>query len=57
LCTALGHWLVPELPPPGTAVPFTPRLAAGVEEARRLLTAGRAPEARQVLTTLFRSES
>jgi tRNA modification GTPase len=31
LCQALARWLVPEPPPPGAAVPFTPELARQVE--------------------------
>ena len=46
LCAALGHWLVPDPPPAGAAVPFTGHHAAGVEEALGHLEAGRAEEAR-----------
>jgi tRNA modification GTPase len=46
LCAALASWLVPEAPPPGAAVPFTPVLADVVEEAQRLLATGRTAEAR-----------
>jgi tRNA modification GTPase len=49
LCQALGRWLVPEPPPPGAAVPFTPALCARVEEARDHLAAGRLAEARRAL--------
>jgi tRNA modification GTPase len=49
LCEAMGKWLVPEVPPPGAPVPFTEKLAAGVEEASRLLAAGTMAEARQAL--------
>jgi tRNA modification GTPase len=41
LCAALSRWLVPNPPPPGAAVPFTPELANWVEEAQRNLAAGR----------------
>ncbi len=40
LLEALARWLVPEPPPPGAAVPFTPALADAVTEARRQLHAG-----------------
>jgi tRNA modification GTPase len=40
LCQALATWLVPEAPPSGAAVPFTPELAKMVAEARRLLESG-----------------
>jgi tRNA modification GTPase len=53
LCAALSRWLVPEPPPPGAGVPFTEALCAGVEEATRLLTEGRAGEARERTKRLF----
>jgi tRNA modification GTPase len=34
LCAALARWLVPHVPPPGSAVPFTPDLAAGLAEVQ-----------------------
>ena len=34
LCAALARWLVPEAPPAGAAVPFTPRSCEAVEEAQ-----------------------
>jgi tRNA modification GTPase len=49
LCAALARWLVPEAPPPGAAVPFTPRLCDAVEEAARHLDAGRVEETRACL--------
>jgi tRNA modification GTPase len=49
LCLALGHWLVPDPPPPGAAVPFTGRLAGQVDEALQALTAERVEEARRAL--------
>jgi len=33
LCSRIVDWLIPEIPPPGTAVPFTPELAEEVEKA------------------------
>jgi tRNA modification GTPase len=47
LCQALGRRLVPDPPPAGAAVPFTPSLCARVEAASRHLSAGRPAEARQ----------
>ena len=44
--------LVPDVPPPGAAVPFTPELCDCVEEAYRLLGAGQAERARQRLSTV-----
>ena len=40
-------------PAPGDAVPFTPEQAAALENARNLLAAGRAAEARQTLARLL----
>src|SRR5262249_24412086 len=37
LCQALSRWLVPNPPPTGAAVPFTPSLAEGIAEAQRSL--------------------
>jgi tRNA modification GTPase len=51
LCRALGGWLVPEPPPPGAAVPFTPTLCARVEAAAQHLAAGRVAEARREIET------
>jgi tRNA modification GTPase len=53
LCQALADWLVPEPPPPGAAVPFTPRLCDAVEEARRFLAAGRVEEVRHMLFSVL----
>jgi tRNA modification GTPase len=39
-CEALASWLVPDVPPRGVAVPFTPVLAEAVTEARRLAERG-----------------
>jgi hypothetical protein len=45
LCHQLAAWLVPEVPPPGAAVPFTPELADTVSQTRRLLASGDAQAA------------
>jgi tRNA modification GTPase len=50
LVAALGRWLVPEAPPPGAAVPFTPDLIAAVGEALARLDAGDAAGALARLT-------
>jgi tRNA modification GTPase len=52
LCQALATWLVPEAPPPGAAVPFTPELAEAVSEARRLLLEGQPQAALEKLGSL-----
>ena len=49
LCAAMAHWLVPEPPPAGAAVPFTPALGAAVEEAARLHSSRRFAAAREAL--------
>jgi tRNA modification GTPase len=53
---ALARWLVPEVPPVGAAVPFTDRLCAEVEEARRLCVAGDARQAEHVVAGLLGEE-
>jgi tRNA modification GTPase len=53
LCDALAAWLVPEPPPPGVPVPFTPAVCDRVEDAQRCLNAGRPAEARQHLERLY----
>jgi tRNA modification GTPase len=52
LCAPVALWLVPEAPPPGAAVPFTPEQVEAIAAARRHLRAGRPPEARQALAPL-----
>jgi tRNA modification GTPase len=52
LSEALGRWLVPEAPPPGSAVPFTPALANGAVEALQHARAGRPDEALAVVRRL-----
>jgi len=49
LCSALSRWLVPEVPPAGAAVPFTPELFEILMEALRLLDAGDAVGSEQLL--------
>jgi tRNA modification GTPase len=52
LCAAVVARLVPDPPPFGAAVPFTPRLSEGVAEVQRTLAAGQAGEARRLLAVL-----
>jgi tRNA modification GTPase len=47
LCAAVASWLVPDPPPPGAAVPFTPEQVEAIATARRDL-----PEARRALLQL-----
>ncbi|MBV9122819.1 MAG: 50S ribosome-binding GTPase [Planctomycetes bacterium] len=53
LCEALSRWLVPDPPPAGAAVPFTPVLCRRVEEALEHCQASRLPEARRLLGTAW----
>jgi tRNA modification GTPase len=52
LCAALSRWLVPDVPPPGAAVPFTAAQGIALEQARRLIAAGQVAEGQQVLRDL-----
>lgn len=52
LCAAIVARLVPDPPVAGAAVPFTPRLLAGLAEAQRVLAAGRVADAQQIVTEL-----
>jgi tRNA modification GTPase len=49
LCQAISHWLAPDPPPAGTAVPFTPELCVCIEQTAELVRAGRLPEATALL--------
>jgi tRNA modification GTPase len=49
LVAEITSWLVPHPPPPGVAVPFTPRLADLVEGAHAALGEGRTEEAARLL--------
>jgi tRNA modification GTPase len=53
LLEAIAHWLVPDPPPPGAAVPFTPALASQVEAALSHARAGQTNQLGQVLSQLF----
>jgi tRNA modification GTPase len=53
LCDALSHWLVPNPPPPGAAVPFTASLAEQVEQAWHCHAAGRTQTATEVLAGML----
>jgi tRNA modification GTPase len=52
LCTAVIAHLVPDPPPPGAAVPFTPHLCDRIAEAQRVLADGDAEEARRIVVLL-----
>jgi tRNA modification GTPase len=52
LCAAVVARLVPDPPPPGAAVAFTPRLCEGIAEAQRALAAGDAVKASEMITAL-----
>jgi tRNA modification GTPase len=54
LCQAIATWLVPAIPPPGAAVPFTPALSTAVAVIRAMTQAGRVPEALVKLENLGR---
>jgi tRNA modification GTPase len=53
LCQAIAGWLVPEVPPPGAAVPFSAAVAAVVTAVRDLVRAGAATAALDRLTGLI----
>jgi tRNA modification GTPase len=53
LCSAIVARLVPDPPPPGAAVPFTPHLAQKIGEAHRALAAGDAAEARRIISSVI----
>jgi tRNA modification GTPase len=52
LCTAVIARLVPDPPPLGAAVPFTPRLCEGITLAQRQLAAGNIEETCRILAAL-----
>jgi tRNA modification GTPase len=52
LVDALSRWLVPDVPPAGTAIPFTPHLCAAVEEAYQHLLSGQLEPCRHILRSL-----
>jgi tRNA modification GTPase len=49
LLRRLAHWLVPNPPSPGTAVPFTPELVARLEAAKKCVDRGDVRGAAEVL--------
>jgi tRNA modification GTPase len=52
LCASILAHLVPEAPSRGAAVPFTPALCEGIEEAQRALASGDMEEARRIVESL-----
>lgn len=54
LCAAVSRCLVPQPPPAGAAVPFSPRLAAEIEEAWQYEAAGLTEKAKQTLVNLLK---
>jgi tRNA modification GTPase len=56
LCDAIARRLVPNVPGPAEAVPFTRELCDAVEEAYAHLTAGRIDETRRALAALLGSD-
>jgi tRNA modification GTPase len=52
LCAALVAQMIPDPPPPGAAVLFTPRLCEGITEARRVLDMGNLAETRRMVASL-----
>jgi tRNA modification GTPase len=55
LVGALAGWLVPQPPPVGVAVPFTPLLCDRIEEARSLCAAGKLAEALAAVESALQS--
>jgi tRNA modification GTPase len=53
LCDALSGWLVPEVTPPGAAVPFTERQCTVIEQARQCLAKGEVEPARKLVQLLI----
>jgi tRNA modification GTPase len=55
LCQAIGRWLVPESPPAGAPVPFTPQLCDQIEQAHQFIALGSIDRAlRAIGSILFR---
>jgi tRNA modification GTPase len=52
LCAAVIARLVPDPPPPGAAVPFTPRLCEAIAAAQRVLAAGELAETQRIVELL-----
>jgi tRNA modification GTPase len=55
LCAAVVARLVPDPPPPGAAVPFMPKMCAGIAQAQSVLAAEDAAQARRIVSALLAS--
>jgi tRNA modification GTPase len=53
LSQSLARWLVPDVPAPGAAVPFTPAICGRLEEVQRQLSAGQTGDARHALEEVW----
>ncbi len=53
LCAAVVARLVPDPPPPGAAVPFMPKMCAGIAQAQSVLAAEDAAQARRIVSALL----
>jgi tRNA modification GTPase len=56
LCQAISHWLVPEPPPVGAAVPCTSALGERIQAAHRLFEKGHFDDARRDLLAILDAE-
>jgi tRNA modification GTPase len=52
LAQSIAQWLVPEVPPPGAAIPFTPSLCRRVEETYDHLVRGQLEQSRRILLSV-----
>jgi tRNA modification GTPase len=55
LAAAIARTLVPDPPPPGAAVPYSPEVADRVEAAQAAFESGRAAEAARFLRDCLQS--
>jgi tRNA modification GTPase len=57
LCDAISHWLVPNPPPAGVAVPFTAEICNRLEDVLKALVAKNTEVARSLLSTFWDDNS